>query len=532
MISFSGAAVSCLVNGLIGAFIGAVTNELAIRWIFWYILPAKKVRLAEAVKNAVSKELMSPEKIAERMKSEKSRAVIARNIEAWLSAKLDEDLPAAEDLLPAAGAAGAERLKKFLGRLTAAEILAAISGKTFLDNELSPLIERELSALLSKSPRELLPAETERFLTERIPDIVDKALLSEDNIDITASRIADIVHPALGSEKSLADILSPGAAATAENFVFDALVSQSDNIAAFFGEPGVRRRIAGKIREAALEWSEGRGGGGLAGLIKRKAVKYGYDLFNIDHDVQSLCAKIPAKIRESFGDRDSRGEIRKLASRVTGSLLAMRLGDIFGGVKYEDVRQSVKSSLRAFLDTDARGKIAAGVRDALEDISSRGILDAVLIIEPGFSARDAADAVSRKLVRAANSMTGRKIILARCGKLASELGKKRIGRISAAVPPAELEKIKISVAALSNAAAGAFMDIAAEKMESFVEDAGIWDIIAESIVSYDDKKLEALVRKIANRELVWVTVLGGVLGFIIGVLQGVLNVFGGLEGLF
>jgi len=55
-----------------------------------------------------------------------------------------------------------------------------------------------------------------------------------------------------------------------------------------------------------------------------------------------------------------------------------------------------------------------------------------------------------------------------------------------------------------------------------VEHTRIWDIISESIIVYDDKKMEAIARSVANRELRWVTILGGVIGLAVGIAQGVL----------
>ncbi|MBR4170837.1 MAG: DUF445 family protein, partial [Kiritimatiellae bacterium] len=49
----------------------------------------------------------------------------------------------------------------------------------------------------------------------------------------------------------------------------------------------------------------------------------------------------------------------------------------------------------------------------------------------------------------------------------------------------------------------------------------IFDIISDSIIDYDKKKMEEVTRSVANRELIWVTMLGGVIGFIVGALQGV-----------
>lgn len=63
-----------------------------------------------------------------------------------------------------------------------------------------------------------------------------------------------------------------------------------------------------------------------------------------------------------------------------------------------------------------------------------------------------------------------------------------------------------------------------ERLGEFAGKAGVWDVIEESVIRYDDRQLEALVRKIADRELRFVTLAGGVIGLFIGLIQGLLFV--------
>ncbi|MCC8109908.1 MAG: DUF445 family protein, partial [Planctomycetes bacterium] len=62
-----------------------------------------------------------------------------------------------------------------------------------------------------------------------------------------------------------------------------------------------------------------------------------------------------------------------------------------------------------------------------------------------------------------------------------------------------------------------------ERLSDFAEEAGMWDIITTSIENYDDKQIADLVQTLARSELRWVTVLGGVIGAVVGILQTVLQ---------
>ena len=58
-----------LLQGGVGFAIGAGTNDLAIRWIFHAVFAKKKREIGESVRNVISNELMTPDKVAARLAS-------------------------------------------------------------------------------------------------------------------------------------------------------------------------------------------------------------------------------------------------------------------------------------------------------------------------------------------------------------------------------------------------------------------------------------------------------------------------------
>lgn len=55
-----------------------------------------------------------------------------------------------------------------------------------------------------------------------------------------------------------------------------------------------------------------------------------------------------------------------------------------------------------------------------------------------------------------------------------------------------------------------------------MQDTHIWDVIYDSIVGYDEEKMEAVTRSVANRELRGVTLWGGLIGFGVGFVGSLL----------
>ena len=62
----------------------------------------------------------------------------------------------------------------------------------------------------------------------------------------------------------------------------------------------------------------------------------------------------------------------------------------------------------------------------------------------------------------------------------------------------------------------------AENLPRIIDEADVWNIVYETIMGYDERKLEVLTREIANRELRGVTMWGGCIGAFVGFVMSIL----------
>jgi len=76
----------------------------------------------------------------------------------------------------------------------------------------------------------------------------------------------------------------------------------------------------------------------------------------------------------------------------------------------------------------------------------------------------------------------------------------------------------------------AMPDIIDSLFESVEKKIDFQRIIQEKIENFDVMKLEKVIYSISSKELTAIEVIGGVLGFIIGVFQDVIMIVGGLHG--
>ena len=88
-----------LVQGVFGFVIGAGTNDLAIKWIFRTVFTKKKREIAESVRDVISRELMTPERISARLTAPDSAAALRRAFENHLDDVCARELPS-PDIIP------------------------------------------------------------------------------------------------------------------------------------------------------------------------------------------------------------------------------------------------------------------------------------------------------------------------------------------------------------------------------------------------------------------------------------------------
>jgi len=88
-----------VIHGAVGFAIGAGTNDLAIKWIFHAIFAKKKREIAESVRDVISTELMTPDKVASQLATPESMDALKAMFEKHVSDVCARDLPSI-DILP------------------------------------------------------------------------------------------------------------------------------------------------------------------------------------------------------------------------------------------------------------------------------------------------------------------------------------------------------------------------------------------------------------------------------------------------
>ncbi len=493
------------INIIFGAVIGAFTNALAIYYIFRYIIPRKKAEMAGSVREVISGELFSTEKIVAHFEQTVVHDQISRNISAWLDEWCERDLPSINELfhnhLP-----DVEKFSQTLRHIIVGEVTTHLSGVQFRDEILRPMVERQWARLQAKTPLELFPQLKEEVAPVVRP-MLDKTLSSPIFRARLSMTLSTIMTEKFDAAKSLEEQLPPALREAVLRMIGDQSRFVVERLADAVEEPEVQRMIADTVCNAVNTQLASQQG--LFGRIKQ----FGAHMLGIDSDIRDVCANLPQTIREHFLAPASQEHIRQALQRSGREFMRKTWREATNNPTPRQIQQLIYLGLNTALDSrQTMGTLNEMLVNGIDKLLHRKLgelsgieaggqtLDQVVeALHRLLSGKEMRHVLSDKVKDFIDS--GREIPLGRISRFVSPEGRRRMTELG-------VQEVRT---------------IVIQRLHDFTEQTGLWNIVSESIESYDNKKMEQLIRKIANHELRWVTWLGGIIGAVIGVLQSLIG---------
>lgn len=501
--------LQALVQGVVGFAIGAGTNDLAIRWVFRAIFAKKKPQIALAVQRVISQELMSPEKIAAHLSSPEVAETLRGDILGLLDELAAKDYPPLASL--AAGGADRAALDEAEGLLAASLTEAAcrqLGSEDFRATTLRSLADGLWGTCSPKPPRELLPDSAQAALRE-LPRRLVAALFAEERRGSLAGALAEGVGVWMRTYPTPRDLLGEANAELAARLIAGHASFLAGELAVVLAEPEAQKLLTEALGMAARKRLESIGALGslFSGLM---------GFAPVEEQLAKFAASLPAAIREQAGAGPGGERLAELAGTAARRLLARPWGELFDFASPEKLRALIEGilaepAIRPLLE-QASERLVGMVNESLEEVPLGKLAEATL-------GADGIGAWTRAAVETA------------CGALAAPEARPRleagardfIGRLCA-LPIGRPERFvarpaRERLAALLAGQVTGFIRLHTAEM---LERSHFWDVVYDSITVYDEHKMEAVTRSVANHELWGVTLMGGVIGFIVGIAQGAL----------
>lgn len=514
-----------LLPPLLGAFIGYVTNYIAIRMLFrplraWRVLglrvpmtpgiiPAKRHELAARMGEMVGSHLLTADDVGLALEKDSFRREIKGAVAEKLGRFLDRDLGPLEQVVPADFRGRFRDLAELLRDKLVKLIFAYLESDEF-EQRLRDYVQRKSDEWLSRDLESFLTPERYNHLRDHLDSRIGHFLhspgLSRSIEQFVDAKTDDWVS----SERSLRELLPAD--------LVEVLVAQLEKevpplLEKFGGllyDPDFRTRLVIKGRRAIEGFLDSLGGlsGLLAGFI----------------NLEKLYARIP-EFLDKAGDEIARwlkeektqAQVAQMLRERIDALLDRSLADYLEKVPYEKVvgvRRFVRTKAVEYVrsrrakDT-ALSLVERGI-DRLKDRSFASLLEKSL---PQGGLDLSRELVCERILAALRSPTAR-AVLSRVleEKLDEWLFHKPLGRLSARIPADVREELYEGLYRQLG-------ELLKKEVPPLVETLNVQRMVEEKVNSLDLLKVEGLLMGIMKEQFKYINLFGALLGFLIGLIN-------------
>lgn len=518
---------------LIGSIIGYFTNWLAIKMLFRPykairvlgvklpftpgILPRERERLAQSLGDTVAQELLTPQVIKTRIQSPEIRATAEGAIRIALNGFLGQPAerlfagapePADSETESSIEATDATREDGRSATPIATQIL-----RSFQQLSASGALQSSMRDILSEFFRRVGEMELGNFILRE--QFARSIINAADALAARSAQVSDAGDRAASPRLLLgaAAELPPDATVKA---LADAIIPKAYEIAlphigAFMRGSDFRSRLETEAH-AFVKRALGR-----LGPMQRLFVSIaGYDAKiaqTMPDTIEDLIDTIENILRDPIAPE-------KVSEAICAVIIEQRA---HGGTSEPSAS---REELHGFGSTSLPGVLQSlsGSRDELRERAER-VYDRLAgaklreILTMPVSADDAAGIVLNAFVRTISQGPDSASAL---GALFVDVLKESSKGKSVAEFFGIGEK---DINQLSGTLSNALLSLIASRMPLLVEAIDIRAMVAERIDSLDMREVERIVLQVVNKELVWITWLGGILGALIGAIQSLISTF-------
>jgi uncharacterized membrane protein YheB (UPF0754 family) len=510
---------------LLGAFIGYVTNYIAIRMLFrplkpWRILglrlpmtpgiiPSKRFELAEKMGDMVGSHLLTSEDVGRALEKASFRRELQGAVAEKLGHFLDRELGPVESLIP-------ENYRRRFAEL--ANLLRWKTVKVVFEYLESQEFEREFRFYLRRKGDELLTRDLESYLTperyEALRSHLDGRISDFLHSDSVARAVSGFVDAKaeqwLGSGRTLREILP----ADLVEVILGQLEKEIPPLLEKFGgmlyDPEFRGRLVKKAREGIEGFLDSLGG--LAGLLS------GFiNLEKVYARIPEFLDKAGDEIARWLREEKTQQQVAVLLRERVDGLLDRSVGTFFEKVPYEKVA-GVRRYLRTKATDLVRSRRAAesamalverGV-ERLKDRSFASLLNQAL---PEGGLERGRDRLADRLLEALRDPGNRDAlekVLAE--KMDLWLFRKPLGKLSARIPADVREELEEGVYQQ-------LAEVLKREVPPLVETLNVSRMVEEKVNSLDILKVEGLLMGIMQEQFKYINLFGALLGFLIGMIN-------------
>ncbi|MCF8055186.1 MAG: DUF445 family protein [Desulfocapsa sp.] len=512
---------------LVGAFIGYLTNKVAIKMLFRPltakylfgiripmtpgVIPSKRADLAANIGAMVGSHLLTSKEISKALEKESFQETLYELIESRGESLLEKDLGPVSEVIPEKYLSYYQVAVHAVSHQAQKAIHSFIDSKSFkailedsIDEQFERLLATDLQVFFPGQDRE----STYGFLEKSLGRMLESPAMDE----WVESFVQQKLYAALSQEKSLADIVP----VSMQELIVTSIESQTPllltKLASIISEPEIRDRIVTGVRMGVESFVQGLGPmAALASgfltpeVVERKVREY---LKEKDGEIADWLQNEEIQTHVANALRDRSMEV------LTTPLVKM-VGDghdeMVDGFCIHLSRQ-----LSALLqEPETTNAFASMVRDNIETHIGGGKLPLGEILfdfvgDDGVARGRAW--LKKEVFSILTAEKTRKTLDSMVESLLADLLSQRLGKLSRLLPAGVREGIYTSLRQMSSA-------MLAVEVPGLVDSLNIQQIVKEKVNSLDLMRLERLLLSIMEEQFKYINLFGALLGFLIGCLN-------------
>jgi uncharacterized membrane protein YheB (UPF0754 family) len=509
---------------LVGAFIGYLTNRVAIRMLFrplkaWRlgrfkipmtpgVIPSKRHQLADNIGEMVGEHLLTSDEIAYSLQREAFQEHLQILIESTVASTMKKDLGSLKTIIPpayrtyfdiAVKTASYQIKERLHGYLR-----AEASGRI-----LEEAMEGWIDALLASGIGDLMPPDRSGVLTARLVDISTQILQNPDTETQLAARIGEEIISFTDEDKTTADLLPD----KIRNAIIESVRDQTPRLlsqaAQLLEDPEVKARLVEAVIEAIEEFVETLGpmSNVVKGFLKREL---------LDQKIREYLDDRQEDIARSFQDQYIEVRVRAALGERLDSVLSAPLSELLRieqNEHLETISRLISQRLLRLLDAhETRRMLDQLLETYIERSTAGGELPAGKAIEQliGTELFEEYRARLKEILMGVFYATETTQLVDKIvDDLVEQLVNKPIGRLDHLIPKGVAGALCTSLREMTTR-------LLISEVPGIVKSLNIRKIVTDRIDSFDLLRLEQLLLSIMAEQFKYINLFGALLGCIIG----------------
>ncbi len=517
--------VTFLAPPILGAFIGYMTNYVAIKMLFrplkpWRlfglkipmtpgVIPAKRYELADNIGEMVGDHLLTSKDISRGLTEEGFQEKLSEIIESNITQLMEKDLGPVQSLIPHRFREDFNVGVKILQKKLLRELHNFIDSDNFSE-KLTELVNSHLDEFLDQELKDIFSDESMEYFCSVVEKSANRILASKEAQEFVDDFINKQVISIIEQSKTANDILPKDLI----NLILDKIDQEApkllDRFARLLKEPHVRDRIVTGIRGGIDNFITSLGP--LAALAGNFLNPH-----KIENSIRDYLNNKEEEIHSWLTDEEVRQKITSILQERLQYLLDRPISEMVQEVEVESIEsfcKQISAQIVSFLQQPLiSNTIADVIRNYLKNQKEQPVSNMMIALLGEKGTEDGKSRITAEIVTIVQSDHVKKML----DDLVTQLRQERlmntpVGMLSE-ILPARVQT------GLEEYILQRLSELLVREVPDLVDSLNIRKVVADKVNTLDLLRLEGLLLGIMEEQFKYINLFGALLGFLIGCIN-------------